>query len=112
MRLSRIVETLGLDTLVPIEADVEITGGCVSDLLSHVLASAAPGNLWITIQHHANVVAVAQVAGIPAILIAHGKRPNDEVLEQARSAGVTLLGATESSFELAGRLHEILVAER
>ena len=113
MRLVDVIEALSLDVFTPpVEPDVEVTGGYVGDLLSHVLASAMPGDVWITIQHHANVVAVAQVAGLAAILIADGKRPGDEIRDQARSAGVVLLGTTESAFEVAGRLHGLLAAER
>ncbi|MGB3565500.1 MAG: serine kinase, partial [Thermoanaerobaculia bacterium] len=45
----------------------EVTGGYMSDLLSDVLAHSSDGNLWITLQRHQNIVAVAsmkQLAGI------------------------------------------------
>jgi hypothetical protein len=41
--------------------DAEVTGGYVSDLLSWVMAKAQPGNVWITIQAHSNIVAVASL---------------------------------------------------
>jgi len=113
MKLTEIVGQLSLDLFTPIsDPGAAVTGGYSGDLLSHVLSSALPGNLWITIQHHANVVAVAQVTGLSAVLIVDGKRPNDGVREQARSSGVTLLGSTESAFEVAGRVRELLAAQR
>jgi hypothetical protein len=113
MELRKIVQSLTLDAFTPIaDSEVQVTGGYSGDLLSHVLASAMPGNLWITIQHHANVVAVAQVAGLSAVLIADGKRPTDEVREQAATSSVTLLGTTASAFDAAWRVHELLAGKR
>jgi hypothetical protein len=110
MKLKDIVERLSLEVLTP-GSDVDaavVTGGCCCDLLSHVLASASTGDLWITIQHHANVVAVAQVTGLTAVLIADGKRPDEATLERARAGRVLLLTSPEGVFELAGRLYRML----
>jgi hypothetical protein len=113
MRLAEIIERLSLDVLtLSLDAEVEVTGGYCGDLLSHALASAAPGDLWITIQHHANVVAVAQVVGLSAVLMTDGKRPDEASLERAQAAGIRLLGSSESSFEISGRLHRLLADER
>ena len=109
MKLSDVMETLSLRTFTPVaDPAIEINGGYCGDLLSHVLAAATPGDLWITIQHHANVVAVAQVAGISAVIIADGKEPGKAAVERARSGGITLLGTEESAFETSGRLHHAL----
>ena len=113
MKLSEMVERLSLHLLTPaLDLDVEVTGGYCGDLLSHVLASAVAGDLWITIQHHANVVAVAQVAGLSAVVMADGKRPDEATLERAIAGGIVLLGSSESAFEIAGRLHRLLADAR
>ena len=109
MRLADIVDQLSLDVLTPVSAlDSDVTGEYCGDLLSHVLAKATPGDLWITIQHHTNVVAVAQVAELAAILIADGRLPSEETLARAKDGGIILLGTSESSFEIAGRLLRLL----
>ena len=111
MNLSQIVERLSLESIVePNEPNAEVTGGFCGDLLSHVLAAARSGDLWITIQHHTNVVAVAQVAGLSAIIIAHGRRPDDATVSRAREGGIALLASPEPAFEIAGRLHQLLSA--
>ena len=38
--------------------DREITGGCISDILSDVMAQSQKGMLWVTNQTHENVLAV------------------------------------------------------
>ena len=112
MKLAEIIEGLSLETFGGDASDAEVTGGYVGDLLSHVLSSAGPGDLWITIQHHANVVAVAQVVGLAAILIADGKTPDEEVLRKASEAGLPLLGSSKSGFELCASLSDLLAARR
>lgn len=112
MRLTEIIEHLSLDVFTPnTDLEEDVTGGYCGDLLSHVLASAMPGDLWITIQHHTNVIAVAQVAALAAILLADGKQPDEATKQRAASAGIALLGSTETSFEICGRLHDLLTSK-
>jgi len=109
MKLAEIVDHLSLDNLTPASAVIgEVTGGYCGDLLSHVLARATPGDLWITIQHHTNIVAVAQVAGLKAVLIVDGRRPKQETIARAEEGGIVLLGYSKSAFEIAGQLHALL----
>jgi len=109
MKLARVIEHLSLEVFTSsANIDQEVTGGYCGDLLSHVLSSAAPGNLWITIQHHTNVVAVAQVAELAAVLLADGKQPNEAMLERASAGRIVLLGSSNSAFEISGRLRQLL----
>jgi len=113
MQLSEVIERLSLDVFaVAGEVDVAVTGGISSDLLSYVLSAAKPGDLWITIQHHENVVAVAQVAGLAAVVLADGRQPSDGTRERASAAGVALLGSSETMFEVGARLHGLLAGDR
>jgi hypothetical protein len=112
VQLTTLIETLSLEVLTPYPEEVEVTAGYCGDLLSHVLASARPGAVWVTIQHHANVVAVAQVAGLSAVVMAEGKRPDDAAVSRARSSGVVLLGSNDTAFNLCGRLYALLADSR
>ncbi len=91
--------------------DEAVRGGYCGDLLSHALASAKAGDVWITIQHHANVVAVVQVANLAGIVLACGVRAADGVVERAREAGVSVFSSPDSAFDLAGKVHRALSAE-
>ena len=82
----------------------EVTGGIACDLLSVVLSHGRPGALWITVQCHPNVVAVAQMVGLAAIVIAHGFEPEEETLARAEAEGLSVLTTAESTFALAGAL--------
>ncbi|MCL6614761.1 MAG: serine kinase [Firmicutes bacterium] len=105
MRLGELVEILGLEALVPGDPDREVTGGYVSDLLSDVMAHARAGAVWVTIQTHQNVVAVASLLSLAAVIVAGGYRPEAETLAKAAAEGVAVYAAADSSFAVAGRLY-------
>jgi hypothetical protein len=108
MRLHELAEALGLKELIPAaDADVDITRGYASDLLSDVLAHAPEGGVLITLQVHLNVIAVASHAGLRAVIFSCGRMPDDDILERAATEGLSLYGSEADTFELVGRLYEL-----
>ncbi len=87
---------------------VEINGAYVCDMLSDVMASAKSGQVWITIMKHLNVIAVASMTGIPAIIFAKGNEPETAVIEKAIEEGILLISSKLPTFELAGILYQLL----
>ena len=87
---------------------ISITGGYVCDMLSDVMGSAKPGQIWITIMKHMNVIAVASMTGVPAILFAKGTTPDPAVTDKALEEGVCLLTSDLDTFTLAGKVFELL----
>ena len=62
MTVRELAAALDLSTLTGQgHLDREVTGGYASDLLSCVMAGARAGDVWVTLQGHANVVAVASL---------------------------------------------------
>ncbi len=112
MRIAELVDALRLEVLTPtVPLAGAVAGGYCGDLLSDVLASARADEVWVTIQRHINIVAVAKVVGIPAIVICKGIRPGREVIDKAAADGIALLSCRESAFEAAGRIHRLLFPE-
>ena len=89
----------------------EITGGYVSDLLSDVMGNAGEGQAWITIMRHLNVVAVASLAGIGAIIFSNDILPDEAVIQKAEEESVPLVTTAKTSFECAGILYALLKQE-
>jgi hypothetical protein len=89
------------------DADTQVRGCYVGDLLSDVLASAKTDVLWITIQVHRNVVSVASMKDIAAVLIARDRKLDPQTLAEAEDSGVTILSTPLSCYEAAGKLWEI-----
>jgi len=86
----------------------EITGGYTSDLLSDVMGHADSGKLWITLQTHKNVIAIASLKELSAVLIIKGNEPDADMLAQAREEGIPVLGSNEEAFEISGKLFNLL----
>ena len=87
---------------------VEVRGGYVGDLLSDVMANSREGDLWITRQIHQNIVAVASLKELAGIIISNGRAPEGDTVEKAEREGVAVMVSGLTSFELAGRTHELL----
>lgn len=83
----------------------KVTGGYAGDLLSDVIAHSARGNVWVTIQTHPNVVAVAAMKELAAVILAGGREPDPETLKKADEEGIPLLISPLPAFELVGRLY-------
>ena len=62
MNIKDIIKTLGCEVFAE-GRDENVTDGYTSDLLSDVMGNCPEGSLWITIQRHMNVIAVAQLTG-------------------------------------------------
>ena len=88
--------------------NIEITNGYASDLLSDVMGNAKEGHLWITIMRHLNVIAVASLTGLPAVVFAKNILPNQTVILNANEENVCLINRSLSTFEIAGILYGLL----
>ena len=85
-------------------AEVELNGCYISDLLSDVLANAEPGVLWVTIQIHRNVLSVASMKDISAVLFTCGRKPEPDIIAEAAEKSIVLLSTPLTTYETAGKL--------
>ena len=109
MKLSEIVEKLSLDVkTVNDSLTQEVTGVYVSDLLSDVMANSKDGNIWITLQTHLNIVAVAGLKNLAGIIIVNNRQPEKEITAKAQSESVTIMSTSLPAFEVAGKLYQML----
>lgn len=107
MKLAEIVERLELEILTGHEyLDREITGGYASDLLSDVMAHGAKGDLWVTLQTHQNIIAVASLKELGGIVLVNGRSPEAETAAKAAQEKVPLLRTPLPAFEVVGRLYQ------
>lgn len=113
MNLQQVIEKLELNVLTePRDFSViEVTGGYTSDLLSCVMAGAKTGYLWMTLQAHLNIVAVAALLEVAAIIISEGAQPDQATIDKANQQGVILLSTPRKNFEIDGKLWEMGIHE-
>lgn len=85
----------------------EITSGYVGDLLSWVMANAKQGDVWITIQSHMNIIAIASLLNLSCIIVAEGAHIDQETVEKANEEGITLFSSDMNAYDIIKKLIEI-----
>ncbi len=91
--------------------DAEVTGGYAADLLSCAMAGAHRGHLWVTLQGHLNVIAIASLNELAAIIVTEDKPVAPDTLAKANAEGIPVLGTSMTTFEVVGRLWELGVGK-
>jgi len=109
MKLHNLADKLFLQTVSCDKGlNKDVSGGYVSDLLSDVLANCAEGNVWITLQKHTNIVAVASLKNLAGIIIVGARELEEDALKQAEAKEVTIMTTPMSAFETAGMIYQLL----
>lgn len=106
MTLSEIIGRFGFTVLAPpANGELNVERGYASDLLSDVIGNADKDAIWVTMQMHTNIIAVAALKDVAAIVIVSHHRPADETIAIAGQKGVCVLGTGMTAFEVCGRLY-------
>ncbi len=108
MKLKELQQQLGYESLNEITENPEITNCYTSDLLSDVIGNAEDDSIFVTIQAHKNSVAVASLAGMPAIILCSGKKPLDTMLESASEEDIAVLTTKDNQFTVSWKIAKIL----
>ncbi len=86
--------------------DTVISGGYTSDLLSDVMANGKKDNIWITMQTHLNITAVASLKEIAAVIVVMNREISKETLDKANEEQITILTTPLTSFQITGKIYE------
>jgi len=99
MTVKHVVTALGCEVLSGVDRlGRDVLGGYASDLLSCAMAGVKAGDVWVTLQAHQNVVAVASLTEAACVIISEGKRPDAATIERAEAEGVVLLATPRDTF--------------
>ncbi len=109
MNLQTVIDRLSLKVLTESEdlTGKEATSGYVSDLLSCVMAGAKKDAIWVTLQCHDNIVAVAALLDVSAVIITEDAQPDPATITRANSRNIILLSTPQPSFSIVGQLWEM-----
>ncbi|MDD2521263.1 MAG: DRTGG domain-containing protein [Anaerolineaceae bacterium] len=113
MDLKTIIENIDLILLTE-ERDfscIPVHSAYMSDLLSCVMTGAKPHSVWITLIANINIVAVASLLDISAIIITEDAQPDQETIDRANMEEIVLLSTEASSYTVAGKLWEMGIKE-
>ena len=108
VEINDIAGRLGLKNLTPDIQPRSMSGSCVYGLLSDVLVHARPEALFVTIQTHMAVIAVAVRKKVAAVVFASGRVPDDIIIEKAIKEHVALYVSELSVFEIVWQFYELV----
>ena len=86
----------------------EVTGGYCSDLLSDVMGFAQEGQIWITIQSHKNIMAVASLKDISVIILPKNITAEEDTLAVSNKENIPILSSEMDVFTIAGIVYNLL----
>lgn len=108
MTVRELASAGGFRFLSEAKPDRSVSGVYVGDLLSWVMGRAEENDLWLTIMTNVNVIAVASLVNVSAVILCEGCTPDAEVIRVAEEKGVNLLVSEERIYECALRLGALL----
>ncbi len=103
--LAQICELLGAEVFCGEDLSVQVTEVGAADLMSDVLALGKPGMLLLTGLASSQMIRTVAVAGLCAVVLVRGKKPDQSVVSLARERKIPLLGTPLTMFETAGRVY-------
>jgi len=108
MKLSELINKLNLKKVTEyFDGDRLISGGYTSDLLSDVIANTKKDNVWITLQTHVNIIAVATLKELAAIIIVMNKEIDKDTIEKAEQEKIAILKTDMTAYQVSGKLYEL-----
>lgn len=109
MKITELVAELGLKVMSgQAGLDNEIKAGYTSDLLSDVMGNIETGSIWITLQTHKNVMAVASLKDLSAIVIVNNYTPDQDLLAQSEEEGIPVLVTSDKAFEISAKIYNLI----
>ncbi|MDR2504721.1 MAG: AraC family transcriptional regulator [Oscillospiraceae bacterium] len=104
---NELTSKLGLKALTKEAAGRELTSGYNCDLLSWVLAHGQAGMVWVTVQTHMNVVAVASLLDFACIILPDNLSLEPDALAKADEEGVAVFTSERTSYEICGTMWDM-----
>lgn len=108
MKLLEILDKLDLIEITPGNTDAKVTGCYVGDLLSWVMAKAQEGQIWLTIMGNANVVAVARLTDVSAVIVCEDAPIDKAAIEHAENHKIGVYKTSLTSYEMAIEIAKLL----
>ncbi len=107
MRVIEILEKINGTIKTVNNTDVDFDGIYAGDLLSHVMAHAKEGNLFLTIMANINAIAVASLLDLPVVVFAEGVIPTEEMIKKADDENIIVICTEYNVVEVIRKIYEI-----
>lgn len=100
MNVQALKEKLGLRELCLPDPDREVVTGYAGDLLSWVMGRAPADAAWVTIMSNVNIVAVAMLRDVAAVIVGEDAEVGEDVIARAAEQGINLLASEKGIYEI------------
>ncbi len=109
MKITILSEKLGCEVVCGNDNDKDVLAENVyiGDLLSVVMSKAKEHSIWITIQTHLNIMAVAELLDIACIIVVEGMELESQTIEKSNELQIPILKTKASAFEVACKLNSL-----
>lgn len=105
MKVYELARLLNAECMTPtVMLERDIISGYSCDLLSWVMAHAKRGAVWITVQTHMNVIAVASLMDLACIIIPENITMGQESINKAIEENIPVFKSALSAYMLCGLL--------
>ncbi len=105
MKLSEIKEALKAEIVFGDDSqEIDIERGAASDLMSDLLRGPTDGVLVLSGLNNLQTIRTSVIAGVAAVVFVRGKRPDEDMIAQARKHGLPLLSTPFTMFTACGRV--------
>ena len=109
MKIRELAERLNLELISGAQGiNREVTGAYVSDLLSDVMGHAGEGEVWITLQTHRNVIAIASLKDLSGVILVRNNIPDADSIEASDKENIPVFSTHYCTFELSGLVYNLL----
>lgn len=92
---------IGLKPLNDVPLTNDILDVYIGDLLSFVMANGKEGTLWLTVQKHSNVIAVASLNDFAGIIFVQNNYPNEDTIQKANEFSIPLFISDKDAYGVA-----------
>lgn len=109
MKIIDLAKKLGCDIICGNEKNesVSVDNVYIGDLLSVVMSKANEKCIWITIQTHLNIMAVAELLDISCIIIVEGMDIEEQTINKSVELQIPILKTKDSAFDVARKLNNL-----
>lgn len=108
MNILDIVKQLELEVIAGYEDENAVVDGVyIGDLLSIVMSKAKSKDLWITVQTHINVVAIATLVELSGVIVVEGMEIDEETINKANEEKIPIFRTKLSAYEVACKLNNM-----
>jgi serine kinase of HPr protein (carbohydrate metabolism regulator) len=109
MKIEQLISALDLKLENEVaDLNRDIDGAIVGDLLSHIMGKSTEGQVWITIQTHKNVLAIASLNDLSCVIVSDGQKPDQGMMAAANDEELAVFTTDKSAFDISGELYNLL----